>query len=361
MVDSDTGEKRATSREGKGRRYRARYRDLEGRQHSKSFHRKVDADRWLREQLRKLDAGKWIDPGAGKLAFSEWAEAWLASKTDIKPKTRKSYRTQLDARIYPRFERTPLAAINRDAVQAWVSDLGGRLSASSVRQAHQCLAAILEDAVAEGIIGRNPARRVRLPRIEEPPRRFLTADEVDRLADAMPDLMHRSMVYVLAYGGVRFGELAALRRRRVDLDARKLRVEESVAEAKGGHTIGGTKTHQSRTVSLPGFVADVLAEWLAEVPDDPEAFVFPSSSGGPLWYATVRKVWDPARERAGLEDVTPHDLRHTCASLMRSVGADVKAIQQQLGHRSPVVTMTVYTHLFEGELDDVMARLERGR
>jgi len=71
-------------------------------------------------------------------------------------------------------------------------------------------------------------------------------------------------------------------------------------------------------------------------------------------------VWNPTVRQAGLdlEGITPHALRHTTASLMRAVGADVKEIQQQLGHRSPVVTLSVYTHLFEGALDPVMERLE---
>ncbi|HUO45957.1 MAG TPA: tyrosine-type recombinase/integrase, partial [Acidimicrobiia bacterium] len=84
--------------------------------------------------------------------------------------------------------------------------------------------------------------------------------------------------------------------------------------------------------------------------------------GGPLRYSNFRKnLWNRAREAAGtdLANITPHDLRHTCASLMRAAGADVKAIQQQLGHRNATVTLNVYTHLFEGDLADVMDRLEQ--
>jgi len=73
-----------------------------------------------------------------------------------------------------------------------------------------------------------------------------------------------------------------------------------------------------------------------------------------------KTIWDWARERAGedLADVTPHDLRHMCASLMRAASADVKAIQQQLGHRSTTVTLNTYTHLFEGDMDEIMERLD---
>jgi integrase len=88
--------------------------------------------------------------------------------------------------------------------------------------------------------------------------------------------------------------------------------------------------------------------------------VFPSSTGGLFWYNSGRKSWDAARAYAGedLEDIVPHDLRHWYASLMRAAGADVFAIQQQLRHRSPQVTMNTYVHLFDGEIDDVMSRLD---
>lgn len=99
----------------------------------------------------------------------------------------------------------------------------------------------------------------------------------------------------------------------------------------------------------------MLARHMEDVDDDPEALVFTAPKGGPLRYSNFRRnFWNPARKRAGLDDLTPHDLRHTCASVMRAMGADAKAIQAQLGHSSVQVTMDTYTHLFDGALDDVM-------
>jgi integrase len=230
------------------------------------------------------------------------------------------------------------------------------LSPSRIRQAHQCLAAILEQAVDDGLIGRNPARRVELPRLDRPEHRFLSAEQVARLAEAMPDQQYRTVVYVLAYGGLRWGEMAGLRRGRIDILRRRLQITETVAEVSGP-----TKTYRNRTVHLPSFVADILGRHLEDVADDPEALVFTAPHGGPLRHTnTRRRVWNPARAEAGddLADVTPHDLRHTCASLMRAAGADVKAIQQQRGHRAATVTLDVYTHLFEGDLEEVMDRLD---
>jgi integrase len=252
--------------------------------------------------------------------------------------------------------------ISRPMVGSWVREMAEEeLSPSRIRQAHQCLAAILEQAVDDGLIGRNPARRVELPRLIQPDHRYLTADQVTVLADAMPCFEHQTMVYVLAYGGLRWGELAALRRGRVDVLRRRLAIKESIVEISGFLSFGTPKTYQTRTVHLPAFVAAMVGHHLENVADDPTALVFTAPKGGPLRYSNTRRgMWDPARSRAGedLHDVTPHDLRHTCASLMRAVGADVKAIQQQLGHQTATVTLNTYTHLFEGDLDEVMDRLD---
>ncbi|MDQ3499624.1 MAG: site-specific integrase [Actinomycetota bacterium] len=303
-----------------------------------------------------------MNPTAGRLSFGDFAEGWLKGKTRIKEKTHLGYLSLLDSRILPTFSRSPLSVIDRTMVAAWVRSMANEgLSPSRIRQAHQCLAAILEHAVDEGVIGHNSARRVELPRQGQPDHRFLTADQVGRFAGAMPDHQARTIVYLLAYGGLRWGELVSLRRRRVDILGRRLRITEAATEISGRLIFGTPKTHESRTVHVPSFIAELIGQHLETVDADAQALVFTAPRGGPLRYSNMRKlVWNPARERAGtdLAEITPHDLRHTCASLMRAAGADIKAIQQQLGHRNPTITLNTYTHLFDGDLADVMDRLE---
>ncbi|MDK1016411.1 MAG: tyrosine-type recombinase/integrase [Actinomycetota bacterium] len=343
-------------------RYRARYEGPDLRWHSRTFDRKADAKRWLTDQLATSNQGRWIDPNAGQVDFAHYSTAWLTAKTRIKEKTHAGYQSLLESRILPTFGRARLVTIDRSMVGSWVRGMTEeKLSPSRIRQAHQCLAAILEQAVDDGLIGRNPARRVELPRLLQPDHRYLTADQVTELADAMTSFEHRTMVYVLAYGGLRWGELAALRRGRVDVLRRRLDIKESIVEISGVLSFGTPKTYQTRTVHLPAFVAAMVGHHLENVEDDPTALVFTAPRGGPLRYSNTRRgMWDPARSRAGadLQDITPHDLRHTCASLMRAAGADVKAIQQQLGHQTATVTLNTYTHLFEGDLDEVMDRLD---
>jgi integrase len=234
------------------------------------------------------------------------------------------------------------------------------LSPSRVRNCFNVLAASLEAAVNQGLIGRNPARGVELPSLPlYDDRRFLTAQEVDRLADAMESVADRALVLVLAYGGLRWGESVALRRSRVDVLRRRISIVEAATEVNGRLLFGEPKTHRRRLVHVPTFVVEALAQHLTDRPADPDALVWAAPRGGPLRYNPYRsRVWDRATRQAGLDGITPHVLRHSCASLMRAAGADVKQIQVQLGHRSPVVTLSVYTHLFEDAYESVMDRLD---
>ena len=190
-------------------------------------------------------------------------------------------------------------------------------------------------------------------------KRFLSAEEVARLADAMPDTASRALVLVAAYGGLRWGELAALRRSRCDLLRRRLIVDAAMSDVAGRLEMKAPKSHQARTVALPVFVVEELARHLESVPHDPEALVFTSPRGGPLRYSSFRRrVWDRGVAAADLDGVTPHQLRHSCASLMHQAGADLVLVSRQLGHESPAVTGKVYVGLFDDAADEVMERLD---
>lgn len=340
--------------------WRVRYRAPDGHQRSKSFRRKVDAERWVRAEESKIDRGEWIDAGAGTVTLGEWFGSWLASKRRITERTRSDYQGIYSSRLAAAFGSWPLRRISRDDVSAWAAAMTDEgLSPRRVRKVVVVLAACLEAAVDERLIGRNPARRVELPRLVDPPRVYLTAAEVARLAGATP-AAERAMVWVLAYGGLRFGEAAGLRRDRCDLLRRRLVIDQALVDIDGRLGFGPTKTHARRVVQLPEFVAEDLARHLSShVEPAADALVFGAPGGGPLDYTNYRRrTWNPARVEAGLDDVRPHDLRHTCASLMRAAGATVEGVSQQLGHRSPIVTLTVYSHLFDGALDPVMDRLD---
>jgi integrase len=190
--------------------------------------------------------------------------------------------------------------------------------------------------------------------------RVLDPGGVRALAEAIAE-PYGVLVYVLAFGGLRWGEACALRRSRCDLLRGRLEVVESLAEIGGELYFGEPKTYQRRWVRLPRFVSVALAAHLeANVARTQDALVFTSPNGAPLRYTNFRRrQWHPALRAAAVDPkLTPHQLRHFCASFLHSRGASLKAIQEQLGHSSPTMTLSVYTHLFGGDLDGLYDGLE---
>jgi integrase len=220
------------------------------------------------------------------------------------------------------------------------------LAPATVQKSYQLLGKVMGAAVDAGMVAQSPCRRVPLPKVEREEMRFLTPAEVTVLAAAIHP-RYRALVLVGAYGGLRIGELAGLRRGRVDLLRGTVQVAEIVVEVQGVLHIGPPKTRASRrTVGLPRFVAEELSVHMAE-PGDPEAFVFTAPQGGPLRVTAFRaRVWRPATRAAGLDGLRIHDLRHTAVALWIAAGASPKEVAARAGHSSVSFTLDRYGHLY---------------
>ncbi len=348
-------------RPGRRRPWQVRYRDPSGMERAKSFLRKADAQRFsVTIEADKLK-GEWTDPRLSRTTISEWSDRWLRTKSHLKPKTLAGYESNLRAHVIPAFGNHELRHIDRMAVEEWVADLqGSGLGPSGLRQARQVLNSMMKLAVEAGYLVVNPVTGARVARQPEPEMFFLSADEVERLAATIRE-PYSTLVYLLAYGGLRWGEAAALRRKRCQLLRSRIEVAESLSEARGQLHFGTTKTYRTRMVVVPGFLRDLLAEHLArQVDDDPNALVFTSPLGQPLRNANFRRqVWYRAVAEAGLpEGLRIHDLRHTCASLLISQAAHPKAVQVHLGHSSISVTMDRYGHLFPSDMEALAVALD---
>jgi integrase len=180
----------------------------------------------------------------------------------------------------------------------------------------------------------------------------------DRLADAIGE-RYRALVLVGAYGGLRIGELAGLRRRGVDLLRGRVDVAEIVVEVRGELFMGPPKTRAGRRrVTLPRSVVEELAEHLGPL-GDADAHVFTADAGGVLRPSNFRvKVWLPAVRAAGLAPLRPHDLRHTAVALWIAAGANPKEVSVRAGHTSVSFTLDRYGHLFPGHDTELRDRLD---
>ena len=346
----------SVGRDPRDGKWLARWRDPAGRQHKKSFRRKIDAQRWLDQMQAEMHRGQYIDPAGAKLRVGTFAESWAAGLGHLKPSTRERYRGIVRKHIVPTWGTWPLGSVAHSDVATWLAELSNLgLRPGTVRQVHRVLSLILDAAVQDGRIGRNPAAGVRLPRQVRSEPRFLTADEVAKLAAAAgPSGL---TVLVLSFTGLRFGELAALKVKRVDFERRRLSVVESVTEVGGRSEWSTPKTHETRSVPVPRSLVELLrVACEGKTGDD---VVFSAPGGGPLRLGNWRhRVFDPACAAVGLVGVTPHDLRHTAASLAIAAGANVKAVQRMLGHASAAMTLDIYAGLFGDDLDGVADALD---
>ena len=343
--------------ERRGNSWRARYRGPDRRERSKSFKRKGDAERWLMQQRSLMAQGDWTDPAHGRITFGEYAEAWLESRADLKPKTRHQYQSLMRQHITPTWHAVPLAKITFESLTHWVSQLSSSgLGPSGIRQSVFVMSAALDHAVRSGRIRSNPARGLGLPRPRRRDYVFLTHGQVLTLADQAG--RWRLLILVLAYTGMRWGEATALRVCDIDFDRRRIDVRRAFSDVGGRVVLGTPKSHQSRTVPLPRFVAAELAAGVDGKRPDELVFTMPGGSVMRLsnWRLATFK---PARTRAGLSDrFRIHDLRHTAASLMIQAGYPPKMLQEIMGHASITTTLDLYGHLYPGEMDRYADRLD---
>ncbi len=339
-----------------GKRWEVRYRTPERTTTRKrGFTSKRQAQDFAATVEVEKMTGSYVAPSAGRVLFGDVAEKWMASKVNLSASTASRYRSALDVHILPAFKTTPLADVTRERLRRWVASMAETSSAATVRKNVGVVSQILDQAVEDSRIVSNPAAGLDLPRIEHEERRYLTPHQVDLLAKAADG--HAVLVYTLAYCGLRFGEAAALTVADVNLDRGRLRIHRSATVVDSKVVVSSTKSNKGRDVPLPRFLAEMLAKHTESM--NPEQLVFPDSRGGHLRANNVRRRWwnDAVKASGVPEGLTPHELRHTAASLAISAGASIKAVQRMLGHSSAALTLDRYGHLFDDDLGMVAQRL----
>lgn len=211
-------------------RYEVRLRGTDGKERSRTFRTKKEAERHERTQLTAIEHGLWIDPRAGKVTLDAWATEWQRTVVHLRETTQRIYGANLRNHILPDLGHIELGKLTPSMLRAWLSGLttkvgrnGTPLAPATVAQAYRTLNRVLAAAVDDELLGRNPLRGVKPPQSKPEGMRFLTHDEVATLAAAV-DVRYRAFVLVAAYTGLRAGELIGLRRKHVDLLRRSITV-----------------------------------------------------------------------------------------------------------------------------------------
>ncbi len=345
---------------GVPKRWRARYVDTENDEHERVFTVKREAEDWLRDRLAEVTGGTHIPRGRGQVTVGKVYGAWIDDLPHLAATTLATRKVTWGAHVRPRWERVAVAEVKPRGVRSWVASMtkAGH-GAATVENAYGVLRMVLGAAVEDGRIARNPCDGVKLPKREHTDRGYLSHVQVAALAAACG--VDGAVVRFLAYTGLRWGEMAALRVQDFDMLRRRVNISRAVAES-GGLVWKTPKTHERRSVPFPAALAGELAARMEGKRRD--ALVFTNRRGGVLRVSNWRtRVFAPAvgqcqQTDGDLPTVTPHDLRHTAASLAISAGANVKAVQRMLGHASAAMTLDTYADLFDDDLDAVAGALD---
>lgn len=371
-------------RYGVGDRWMVVWYPPDGQRRRRKFASHADAEAFMAGLEDDIRSGRYVDPRDGERLIGRVGDEAFARLNHVKDATWNRYRRDWEAHVAPFWGGRPLSALTPAAVSAWVASLAdgsadschrSPLAPSSIKGVRVALSIAVGYARRNRWLASDPLEGVSWPKVPRVSGRvYLTMDQVDALARAASRIPcpkgatayvegAGTTVLFLAYTGLRLGEALALCVSDVDLRHMRVSVSRTLTTARDSkrETIGTPKSGRSRRVPVPMFLKEPLKRLMAgHAGSDP---LFRSPRGG-RWSETNwrNRVWRPALAAAGLdrmEGLTPHSLRHTYASLAIANGADVKTLQNAMGHSSAAMTLDIYADLWPDRLDDVTAAIER--
>lgn len=378
-------EKRKPRTPGGATSYRVRYRDPAGVERSRTFPTAPKAKTFASTVEADKARGTYVDQSLGRMTVGEYAELWLAVQT-YGESTREQTTHRVRRHIVPSLGTTPLAALRASQVQSWVRTKQQELGPRTVRLLVSLLSSILNAAVDDERIAKNPCRSssIRLPRLDE--RRIVpwTEQQVRDVRQALPD-RYQVMLTITTGLGLRQGEVFGLAVEDVDFLRGVVRVQRQVSIVRSRLVFALPKGRKVREVPLPSSVADLLSAHLQSFPARAVTLPWEVPSGNPVkarLFLNSREggalnrnyvnhsVWKPALKAAGMPTTRDHGMhsgRHFYASVQLEAGTSIRALAEYLGHDDPGFTLRTYTHLMPQSQDkakravnDVFERLTKG-
>lgn len=358
------------------RRWQARYRDPDGDERSKTFTRKVDAQRWLDQVTADLVTGRYVDPKAGRVTLGDFAAQWLDGQT-FGASTRETMESRVRTHILPTIGHKELRHLKPSTVQAWVRSRQAAVAPSYCRLLLSNLSTILSAAVEDGLIASNPCAvsSVKAPRVDR--RRVVpwTVETVQEVIGGHPDEF-RAMPVLGAGCGLRQGEIFGLGLDAIDFLRRVVHVRQQLRLVGNQVVLAPPKGGREREVPLPDVVAMTVTGHVrrfgtatVELPwQEPGGemrgveLMFTNRDRGPLTRAYfTHNAWKPGLQAAGLErnrENGMHALRHHYASVLLENGVSIRAVSEYLGHHDPGFTLRTYAHLMPESEDRARSAID---
>ncbi|MEH3075841.1 MAG: site-specific integrase [Quadrisphaera sp.] len=333
--------------------WRARFRNEDGKERSRHFRRKADAQRWLDEVTTAVVTGQYVDPTAAQTTLAEFYAAW-SERQVWAPNTARA--VDIAVRTCT-FRDLPLGRLRRSHVESWVAGMRKQgLAPGTIRTRRNNVRSVLRAAVLDRHLVSDPSAGVTLPRVRraEAAMRLPAPQEVAAVLAAAAEPETRVMVLLAAGAGLRLGELCGLQVADVDFLRRTVRVRRQLTRATGGCLVESPPKYGSeRDVPVPDALLEAVARYVQEhrPGNQPTRWLLTEGGGAPLTQNIASDRWRRARRGAGVIGMRLHDLRHYFASGLIAAGVDVVAVQRALGHRSASVTLNTYSHLWPSAED----------
>jgi integrase len=359
-------------KDGKVKGYRAAYVD-----HTASGPKRRYLSGKRREDVRDKLAKALSDRAEGLvfdakgLTVGEYLDRWLKDVRDtVRQSTYERYGYAIGPHIKPALGHIKLKDLTPVQVRWFYRErLDSGLAPATVHKLHVVLHKALKAVVADGLIPRNAAAGLKLPRIIREEVDPLNPQEARRLLEAACG--HRlEALYVLAINtGMREGELLALKWDDVNLERGVLRVRRTLSRTDKGYVLGEPKTKKSRrTIRLTAGAVEALRAHLSRQLKEmervgslyqPGGLVFATTTGTLVNPSNLRnRSFKPLLRRAGLRPIRFHDLRHTCATLLLLKDVSPKVVSEMLGHASVSITLDIYSHLLPDMQEKAARALE---
>jgi integrase len=340
---------------------------------------RVEANRKLRELIGQADKGALPEPSKLTVAayvedrIKTWQTVPRKNREPIGLKTAERARELLDNQIRPHIGDIALQKLSTTDIETWHGKLltagrvdGKPLHPRTALHAHRLLSKALDDALRHGLVVANVAAvqgAVKVP--EDDQEEVVIIDGAEKVKAVVAALRDRTIfppAMIALFCGLRRGEILALRRQDVDLDAKLIHVRLALEETKEGIRAKPPKTKNSRRdVAVPDFVVDILRDYrrqqlelrvalgLGKLPDD--ALLFPKLDGSHQSPRAFSAAWADVAAGIGISEITFHSLRHTHVSQLIDAGVDVLTISRRVGHKDANITLKVYSHLFDRKRD----------
>ncbi|GAA2728634.1 site-specific integrase [Actinocorallia aurantiaca] len=349
-------------------RYQVRYQGPDGvdRPAPHTFPDKTSADRWLTLKEAEIVSGDWLNPDAGRVSFKDYAEAWVKERPGLRLKTIERYECVVRLHLVPFLGGLGVAEIKEPHVRRWRKKLVDEgTGEATIAKAYRLLKAIMNTAVGDGLVKRNPCQIKGGGAENAPERPILSIAEVYALADAI-EPRFRALVLLTVFANLRWGEAVALRRKDLDLDARLVRIERTLVEVAGSPLhFGPPKTDAgTRRLPVPEVIVDELRSHLEQYAQaGEEGLIFVGAKGAMLRRGGFRRIWGRALAEVGLKGFRFHDLRHTGSTLAAIAGATLPELKERMGHASDRAAM-IYLHATQErhqEIADTLSAMTRAQ